>query len=162
VIAVALAIGYCSRELPKLVLPKYLVAAIAILGLASFCFAAPKFLSELAPQSQMYEVASWINQNVKPEEKVGAFNSGIYAYYSGRTVVNLDGLVNNDAAVSLRARELDLYVQAAKIKYLVDNDRSLDYRYAWAWGPKPPAQLYPLSASFEQPPYSPIRVYRLQ
>ena len=53
--------------------------------------------------------------------RVGSWNAGVYGYFfSGRTVVNLDGLVNNGVFPHLSDRTLGEYCRTARIAYLVD------------------------------------------
>lgn len=51
---------------------------------------------------------------------VGAWNAGIVAYFAGRPVVNLDGLVNDDVYPAIVSGRLAAYLGANKIAYLVD------------------------------------------
>lgn len=47
-------------------------------------------------QRDMLAAARWISENVEPGTRAAAWNSGIYSWYSGLTVINLDGLINNE------------------------------------------------------------------
>jgi hypothetical protein len=61
--------------------------------------------------------------------RLGAFNAGYLAYYSDRTVVNLDGLVNDDVYPYAATAKLECYVAKAGIRYIVDWD--LMFSDAW-------------------------------
>jgi 4-amino-4-deoxy-L-arabinose transferase-like glycosyltransferase len=66
------------------------------------------------------EAARWIDSHTEPDARIGSFNAGIIGYFSERTVVNLDGVVNADAhraRVEKRTRE---YILAMKLDYLAD------------------------------------------
>jgi len=80
-------------------------------------------------QDRMLEAASWIARHVPEGDKVGSLNAGIYAYYSGRTVVNLDGAVNPAAYAAIRERRLMGYMQQVGVRYLVDFDYALNTEY---------------------------------
>jgi hypothetical protein len=69
---------------------------------------------------QQLHAARWLEANTAPDARVGAFNAGILSYFSGRTVVNLDGAVNRDAFEARRQGHLMRYVLAREIDYLVD------------------------------------------
>jgi len=69
---------------------------------------------------QQLEGARWIAANTPEDARIGAFNAGIYGYFSGRTVVNLDGVVNLKAYRANRAGGLMDYVLAEKIEYVID------------------------------------------
>lgn len=70
---------------------------------------------------QVLKAAEYIGAMHKGE-RVGAFNSGILAYYSGpgTTIVNLDGLVNNDIYKFARDKQLYEYLIDRKINYVAD------------------------------------------
>ena len=53
-------------------------------------------------------------------QRVGAFQAGIYGYFSGRDIVNLDGKVNQDAAAAMRDGHLDDYIRAQKLRYVIE------------------------------------------
>jgi hypothetical protein len=57
---------------------------------------------------------------------VGAWNAGILGFVSERGVVNLDGLVNDDAVPYILDNRLDDYVRARGIRYVADFDAMLD------------------------------------
>ena len=56
-----------------------------------------------AYQRDMLELAEWMQGNLGAGSVVGAWDSGIYSYYSGCRVINLDGLMNNDIAGLMEA-----------------------------------------------------------
>lgn len=60
--------------------------------------------------------------NTDPDARIGSFNSGIIGYYSDRTVVNLDGVVNNEAAAAIRINQLLRHIRQMNIEYVVDFD----------------------------------------
>jgi hypothetical protein len=70
----------------------------------------------------LYRAANWIRDNTPPDAIVGGWNCGIVGYHSGRTVVNLDGVINDDALEPLRRRELARYIDARHIRWLADAD----------------------------------------
>ena len=58
--------------------------------------------------SDNYQYASW--------------NAGIVSYFSGKPLVNLDGLTNDDAVPFILSNRLFDYIIDRKIKYIVDFD----------------------------------------
>jgi len=48
-------------------------------------------------------------------------------YFLPRTVVNLDGLVNNRASAALAAHRLDAYVRETGITYIIDRSGFIRY-----------------------------------
>lgn len=81
-----------------------------------------------------YKAAQWINTHVPEGETVGALNSGIVAYFSERRVVNLDGLVNNNAGRALADRHLYDYAKSIGIGYLVDWEGAVRFKFRSSWG----------------------------
>jgi hypothetical protein len=104
-----------------------LVTALAIVGcqLLQWQFFASLRWSE-APAAGF--LASWrgIGARVDPQARVGAFQAGIYGYFAGREVVNLDGKVNQDAFAAIRNKRLHEYIRAQNIHYILDRDWILD------------------------------------
>jgi hypothetical protein len=71
------------------------------------------------------EAAAWLAAHTEPDARVGAFNAGILAYFSRRTVVNLDGAVNADALRAREAGRLMEYALGKRLGYLADFRSSL-------------------------------------
>ncbi len=72
-----------------------------------------------------YEVANWMNANLEEDSIVGSFNSGQLGFFSDRSVVNLDGLINNvtyfeDVIQNESPEALLTYMDRVGIDYLVD------------------------------------------
>lgn len=81
-------------------------------------------------QQDGYRVAVWLKEHTPPHARIGAWNSGIIAYFSERTVINLDGVVNNPLTqrvmrdgASFALRDIWGDAQAARIDYLTDYER---------------------------------------
>lgn len=81
-------------------------------------------------QLDMLDAARWIEQETPPEARVGGFNSGIVGYFSGRTTVNLDGVMNPDAFEAIRERSLAAYVDQRRIEYVADFPFYLYFLYS--------------------------------
>jgi hypothetical protein len=62
----------------------------------------------------------WLHAHTLPSAVVGSFNAGIFGYFSGRRVVNLDGVVNERAYEALAAHRLADYVHEAGIEWVID------------------------------------------
>lgn len=58
--------------------------------------------------------------------RVGSWNAGITAFYAGRPVVNLDGLVNDDVYAAVAGNRLANYLVDRDIRYVVDFTSMLD------------------------------------
>jgi hypothetical protein len=67
-------------------------------------------------------LASWyaLGAGVDPDARIGAFQAGIYGYFSGRDIINLDGKVNQDAFAAVRDRRLHEYARAQGVRYVLD------------------------------------------
>lgn len=70
-------------------------------------------------------LAPWIESNTEQDAVVGGFNCGIISYYSGRRVVNLDGVMNDAAIEAIQTRTLGDYIANMRINYLADIDAEL-------------------------------------
>ncbi|MEW5691686.1 MAG: hypothetical protein AB1765_00140 [Candidatus Hydrogenedentota bacterium] len=71
-------------------------------------------------QVEMYDAARWLRMNVKRDERVGVFNAGIISFFSKRTVINLDGDINNTAYESFKEKELLEFMHRMSITYYLD------------------------------------------
>jgi hypothetical protein len=73
----------------------------------------------------LYDGAHWIREHVPAETVIGAWNAGILAYFSGHTVVNLDGVINDDVIPFLESATLSDYLRTRDITLLVDIDAQI-------------------------------------
>lgn len=78
------------------------------------------FVVQLPHLQNQLEAARWLEANTQPDARIGSFNAGILGYFSDRTVVNLDGVVNEDAYHARRDGLMREYVCAQDIRYLAD------------------------------------------
>jgi 4-amino-4-deoxy-L-arabinose transferase-like glycosyltransferase len=112
------------------------LGAFALGGLLLFTFFIwwHKELTDYMPQQrEMYAAAEWFNEHA-PHARVGIFNAGINGYFSTAQVVNLDGLVNNDAYKAMQQKRLLAYMQSVPLEYVADFPIYLTYRYKSFWG----------------------------
>ncbi len=114
-------------------------------------------------QREMRDASDWIAQNSPNESELGSFNSGIYAYYSGRRVVNLDGVVNHDAYVAVKNRSVLPYLRRVGIDLLIDYDSAVRREYAPFLGAGYPDSLTEIAVLGGQAdgPLGFLRVYRI-
>ncbi|RPI55073.1 MAG: hypothetical protein EHM55_08985 [Acidobacteria bacterium] len=73
-----------------------------------------------------YEAAKWIDANLEDDAIVGSFNAGQLGYFSNRSVVNLDGLINNVTYFETVLRDespdaLSAYMDRIGIDYVADH-----------------------------------------
>lgn len=97
---------------------------VSNLLLAGFAYWLYRPVSQQSWHLDLYETALWINGNAMPGDIIGGFNSGIIGYFSNRTVVNLDGVINDGAYRAIAAGNLSVYIRNQNIKYLVDNENT--------------------------------------
>ncbi|MBI2610942.1 glycosyltransferase family 39 protein [Candidatus Kaiserbacteria bacterium] len=109
---------------------RFIAVPLILFSLFLFYVGWSKNLQDVAaPQRQMLETTQWMNDNLPADALLGAFNSGIQGYFSTHRVVNLDGLVNNEALAALQRKDVWGYMQDEGIEYLADYDLYLRYRY---------------------------------
>lgn len=84
-------------------------------------------------QGEFDRAAEWLRVNTPPDARIGAFNAGILGYFSGRTVINLDGVINNSAFDAMRARQLRNYVRDNSISYVADFRFSVEFDHQKFW-----------------------------
>lgn len=102
-----------TRRIHKIVIPA-LLAVITVISISQFVITWGDTKS-----NQMYEVANWLNNNIKNSPKIGAFQSGTLGYFC-KNITNLDGKNNPyalDAMVSGNGLE---YIKKQNLEYVVD------------------------------------------
>ncbi len=75
---------------------------------------------------RMLTMAQWIDENTHEGAVIGSWNAGIFSYFSGRQVVNLDGVINDDAIIAIRDRRLLQYILDREIDYLIEDPRQIE------------------------------------
>ena len=73
-----------------------------------------------ANHGELLDAAHWLTQNTPEGTVVGAWNAGVLSYFSGRQVVNLDGVINDEAIEYNRRRAIDEYIETRDIRMLAD------------------------------------------
>lgn len=73
----------------------------------------------------MREAAQYVSAQ-SANSRFGSWNAGIIGYYSPRgKLINLDGLVNDDAIPYIKRNELDVYITKSKVGYLIDFEKAV-------------------------------------
>jgi hypothetical protein len=98
-------------------------------------------------QSLVLEAGTWLRAH--PEyAPAAAWNAGISGYFSDSKVVNIDGLVNDDAQPYLFADRLTCYLRAAGVRTILDQECSgLPDDAVARWDACPDAALRPAARS---------------
>ncbi len=126
--AVTLCLGFTLVELPALFTqPRVrwaLLGAMTVIGLSLYTESEVRMLdhSPFPHQVELLDAAQWAQQNLGEEEQIAAFNAGIQSFYSGRRVVNLDGVVNHTAFRALLQKDLWQMLRESGVRYYADYD----------------------------------------
>lgn len=91
-------------------------------------------------QPTTYQAALWMRDNLPPDALIGAKNSGLYQYYSGHVVLNIDGKLNHEIVPVMERRGLLDYLRARGVQYLADNQAVMADHvafYSEQFGPAP-------------------------
>jgi hypothetical protein len=72
------------------------------------------------PTAPLHEAARWMASALPPAARVGSWTAGTVGFESGRTVVNLDGLVNTHAYLEGEQYDQCAYWARAGLTHLVD------------------------------------------
>lgn len=113
---------------------------IALNSIEAFAFYRTMQSHPELTQPTSYQAAIWIRDNLPADALIGAKNSGIYQYYSGHTVLNIDGKLNHEILPQLQARTLLPYLRERGVQYLVDREETMARHvmlYSQAFGPFP-------------------------
>jgi len=79
-------------------------------------------INEYPHQVEMLSSSEWLKNNINPNQIVVSFNSGILGFFSDRTVVNLDGAVNQNAYLAIKKNQLWQIPKQLKADYYIDYD----------------------------------------
>jgi hypothetical protein len=140
----ALLITAYARRTASLALPLKWVpagASLLLFALATYLFSRSiNFTSRL--YAERYETAVWIGENYTPNTVFAAWNAGQLSYFSDRTFINLDGLINS----------LDYFQQVLNgpvplNDYLIENNVAfvVDYSSYGSIPNYPVVQTFPLN-----------------
>jgi hypothetical protein len=101
---------------------KWFIFPIFVIVLVNNVIRIASFEGSWKHQKEMYAAAKMLQQLPK-DAQVGSWNAGILGYFSDRTVINLDGLVNSGIEDYARRRRLDQYIEDNNIEYIADHNR---------------------------------------
>jgi hypothetical protein len=94
-----------------------------------------------------WDMAARVQALTPPGARIGAFNAGMLGAVSaasGRTVVNLDGVVDHDALAALREFRLAQFVRAEGLTFVMDEAHAVP-AYEAIGGPGLSAMLEPVA-----------------
>lgn len=141
----ALSLALCLASLFRLVenrwkLPRVealITGAIALLALTLNLRSALTVVTvgDYPQQIEMLDAAIWLRSHTDPTDVIGAFNAGVYGYFSERVVIGLDGVINSDAYALLRERRLADILWADDVQYVLDYDPVMWETYRRFLGP---------------------------
>jgi hypothetical protein len=124
------------------VLRRWLLPVLAIFLVVSFVAGAAALWTRgfYPRQASGYRLAQWLAQNTPTEARIGAWNSGIIGYFSRRTVVNLDGVVNNRLYTYVQVRHATVrldgivdYLRQEGVDYVTDYEDLLSDQPEQRW-----------------------------
>lgn len=110
----------------------------AIFYLFIICVALFRFLvvHPMVGDYDKYAMAQRMNEIVPARSVVGSWNAGIFGYFFTQGVlVNLDGVVNNDAYYYITTHKVREYAKKAGIQFLVDHPSAFLNAEWWDWPP---------------------------
>ncbi len=125
-IGTAAALGRIGGLLPKKLAPLAALLLAAACGLSVWT-AVERMIEPPDPNNLYqcrYRMARWMAVNLPANAVVGSWNAGQIAFFSGLTVVNLDGLVNDQAYARRLDQQLPVmdYVRREEIGFIADYD----------------------------------------
>ena len=88
-------------------------------------------------QRDVYASESSFESLLPASAKIGCFDAGIPAYFSPRTVINLDGLVNHTAVAYWKTNTLSAYVARQGIGYVANEPATVAHAQEFSVPPIP-------------------------
>jgi hypothetical protein len=80
-------------------------------------------------QPQTYVAAANLRALSLPQ-RIGAWNAGIIKYFSKKDIINLDGLIDDEAADAVLENCLACFISRFRIEYIADNEKIFEPGYA--------------------------------
>jgi len=77
-------------------------------------------LSQYGVNKQFHNIVKVIEKETPANAVVGCFQSGVIGYYADRSIINLDGKVNEEALEAMKRGELGRYVKKMGITHVAD------------------------------------------
>jgi hypothetical protein len=95
-----------------------------VIATAAFaCVYVPDLIETFAAERPVAQAASYINQRLPKDAIIGSWDAGYLGFYSDRSVVNLDNLVNNYELFEATQRDqLPRYLEKKDVTYLANVD----------------------------------------
>src|SRR5229473_1834131 len=103
-----------------------------VIATAAFaCVYVPDLIETFAAERPVAQAASYINQRLPKDAIIGSWDAGYLGFYSDRSVVNLDNLVNNyELFEATQQDQLPRYLEKKDVTYLANVDYG-DGRRDW-------------------------------
>jgi MFS family permease len=103
------------------------LAFYVISFIVSLWFWASYHLAFYPAQANGYKIARWVSEHTEPTARIGTWNAGVVGYFSTRSIINLDGVVNNELyryvserQLTFRLHDLRDYITRRQIDYVTD------------------------------------------
>lgn len=93
------------------------------------------------------QAAEWLHAHVPPNERIAAWNAGQIAYFSERTVINLDGLMNDGEFLRRFVRggePLSRYLDEQNVNWVIDYAEGSDSNPDSYWATLPRSNWTPM------------------
>lgn len=123
----ALCFGWLKRILPQVLKPHQLQAALAgfwlLLAAGVIAGQYVSFQRKRRGSEIIYSVAIWAKENLPSDAVIAMTNPGVFAYFSERTVINTDGLINNfEFQEYLKERRFWNYLHDKEVCYIAEHE----------------------------------------
>ena len=113
---------------------KIIIGVFAIYSVATYSYYFILMYPQHENQVEVYRAALWVRDNTPQDARIASFNSGIHGYFTDRFIMNSDGLINNAAFEAMRQNRLWNLFKENNIKYILDYEIVLTYRYKSFFG----------------------------
>lgn len=124
------------RRMPQAVQPR-LGAALLVAALGVCLWHRVQMTPPYPWQRDVFVSQPRFEALVPASARIGCFDAGIPAYFSPRTIINLDGLINHAAVPFWKAGTLDQYVAAQNIRYIANEPLAVAHAQTFTKAPIP-------------------------
>lgn len=136
-----------------------------IIAVAAYVLIRGIYNAPYAHQIEMLDAALWLEQNTPEDAVTAAFNAGIIGYFSHRTTLNLDGVMNNESYAAIVDHQLFSFLEKSGVDYYADYDPVMLEQYRIFIGPIDLENYLTLVATIDHPGVDfrgdPINIFRI-
>ncbi|MEW5757421.1 MAG: hypothetical protein AB1810_14085 [Pseudomonadota bacterium] len=108
--------------------PAIRLANLSMMSLAILGYSLLVYADKSSHLEYRYQAALWAKQHTAPTDTFALSDAGVFAYFSERSTINLDGLINSyEFQEAIKSHTLDGFFARKNLRYVADAYTKCDY-----------------------------------